>query len=321
MRRTQQGMSQGEGATVLKPASEPIIQLRDLVKVYETGAGGFTAIKGVDLDIHRGEFLGIIGKSGAGKTTLLNLISGVSEITSGEVLFYADNNGSQVGPRKALSVGGMSENELAVWRGNNMGIVYQSFELMPQLNLVQNIMLPQDFLGTYRPRMSHTRALELLEQVELSEHAYKLPAHTSGGQKQRIAIARALVNDPPLIIADEPTGNLDTVTSETIFRIFENLVEQGKTIILVTHDNSLASRFSRRVFISDGEVVESYDQGAFGGERQSIDSSRVSEFVAIATRPGPDCEETDDAQQRPRGNNGFAVQVPEISTVHIAIFV
>ena len=236
--------------------------MRDLVKVYETGAGGFTAIKGISLDIHRGEFLGIIGKSGAGKTTLLNLISGVSEITSGEVLFYSPvdsevrDNGNPSGQRVAISVNSMDENKLAVWRGNNMGIVYQSFELMPQLNLVQNVMLPQDFLGTYRPRISQEHALELLERVELAEHAYKLPAHTSGGQKQRIAIARALVNDPPLLIADEPTGNLDTVTAETIFRIFEALVAQGKTIILVTHEPDVSVRTQHVMRLKDGHIEE-----------------------------------------------------------------
>jgi putative ABC transport system ATP-binding protein len=291
---TEQDLRQGDAGTVLKPSSAPIIQLRDVVKVYETGAGGFTAINGINLDIHRGEFLGIIGKSGAGKTTLLNLISGVSELTSGEVFFYervdsdARDNGNRSGERKAISVAGMNENELAVWRGNNLGIVYQSFELMPQLNLVKNIMLPQDFLGTYRPRISQEHALELLDRVELLEHAYKLPAHTSGGQKQRIAIARALVNDPPVFIADEPTGNLDTVTSETIFRIFEALVEQGKTIILVTHDNSLASRFSRRVYISDGEVVDSYDQGIYAGLREpSKDAQAIASATTAATAATP----------------------------------
>lgn len=145
----------------------------------------------------------------------------------------------------------MDEDELAVWRGENLGIVYQSFEPLPMLDLVNNIMLPQDFTGQYQPGISKERALELLEIVEIREHAYKLPAHISGSQKQRVAIARALVNNPPLIVADEPTGNLDTATAETIFQIFEKLVAQGKTIIMVTHDNNLASRFSRRLQISD----------------------------------------------------------------------
>jgi ABC-type lipoprotein export system ATPase subunit len=291
--------------------------------VYTTGAGGFTAINGINLDIHRGEFLGIIGRSGAGKTTLLNLISGVSELTSGEVLFYARYNSHQSDQQKVISVHAMDENEMAVWRGSNLGIVYQSFELMPQLNLVKNIMLPQDFLGTYRPRISQEHALELLEQVELTEHAYKLPAHTSGGQKQRIAIARALVNDPPVIIADEPTGNLDTVTSETIFQIFEALVEQGKTIVLVTHDNSLAARFSRRVYISDGEVVSGNDQSTFAGEKRSSGSSQVLESVAVATRKREitlEAGERAGTKQRKRqGNNGPAVQISEFDADNAAI--
>ncbi len=144
---------------------------------------------------------------------------------------------------------------MALWRGRNVGIVYQSFELLPQLDLVDNIMIPQDFAGRYRRTISRARALELLDLVELSEHAYKLPAHVSGGQKQRVAIARALANDPPLILADEPTGNLDTATAETIFQLFQRLVDAGKTILMVTHDSNLAVRFSRTVHIADGEIV------------------------------------------------------------------
>jgi len=239
------------------PASPPIIQLRDLVKVYDTGAGGLTAIDGVNLEIDTGDFLGIIGKSGAGKTTLLNLIAGVCETTSGEVLFDGGGHSEPIPAlqRMPISIHDMSENDLATWRGSNLGIVYQSFELIPQLNLLQNIMLPLDFLGAYQPGLSREHALALLEQVELAEHAYKLPAHTSGGQKQRVAIARALVNDPKLILADEPTGNLDTATSDTILRIFETLVGQGKTVVMVTHDRSLGPRFSRQVSLADGRLV------------------------------------------------------------------
>lgn len=250
-----------------KDGSEPeqalvaIIQLRNLTKVYSTGAGNFTALKDITLDINKGEFLGIIGKSGAGKTTLLNMISGVSEVTSGQVLFYSQGKNGHDGNHQAIPVHSLDEDELALWRGGNLGIVYQSFELMPMLDLVNNIMLPQDFLGRYQPIISQERALELLEIVELREHAYKLPAHTSGGQKQRVAIARALVNDPPIIVADEPTGNLDTVTAENIFQIFEKLVGQGKTVIMVTHDEDLAPRFSRRLHISDGEIVDQPNNG------------------------------------------------------------
>lgn len=240
--------------------TETIFRIQDVVKIYDTGVGGFTALKGVSFDVNKGEFLGIIGKSGAGKTTLLNMISGVSEITSGKVLFISPEQGGKAGDpqtiSKTISVGDLNQDELAVWRGHNMGVVYQSFELMPQLNLVNNIMLPQEFAGKFRPGPSRERAMELLDIVELSKHAQKLPAHISGGQKQRVAIARALVNDPPVIVADEPTGSLDSVTAETIYNIFARLVDQGKTIIMVTHDMDLASRFSRRLFVSDGELAD-----------------------------------------------------------------
>ena len=247
------GLSAAQVATAVSdPQNTPIISLRNVGKVYETGSGAFVALQDITLDIQPGEFLGVIGKSGAGKTTLLNMISGVSTITSGEALFYP-----QDGARSPLSIGHMSQDELAVWRGENMGIVYQSFELMPQLNLVNNIMMPQEFAGRFQPGISQEEALRLLDIVELSEHAYKLPAHISGGQKQRVAIARALINDPALIVADEPTGSLDTGTAETIFNIFAKLVDQGKTVIVVTHDHDLATRFSRRLHISDGRLVDS----------------------------------------------------------------
>jgi ABC-type lipoprotein export system ATPase subunit len=235
---------------MLVEKNDPIIRLHNVVKAYTTGDGPFIALDGITMDVLPGEFLGITGKSGAGKTTLLNMISGVSELTSGEVRFYGTDTGDQ-----GLAIHTMGEDALALWRGRNLGIVYQSFELMPSLNLVENVMLPQDFSGTYHPVISKERALELLEMVDIVDHAYKIPAHISGGQKQRVAIARALVNDPPLFIADEPTGNLDTVTAETIFEIFENLAAKGKTIIMVTHDDSLATRFSRRLRISDGKLI------------------------------------------------------------------
>ena len=231
-----------------------LIQMRDVDKAYTTGEGLFYALKDINVDINQGEFLGITGKSGAGKTTLLNMISGISELTSGEVLFHGPQNGNGRSENETVSIHTLNEDKLALWRGENIGIIYQSFELMPTLNLVQNVMLPPDLIGSYRPRRSKGKALELLELVEILEHAYKIPAHISGGQKQRVAIARALVNDPPLIIADEPTGNLDSVTAETIFQIFENLVKQGKTVVMVTHDESLAPRFTRRLHIVDGVV-------------------------------------------------------------------
>ena len=226
----------------------PLIEIRALVKAYRTGDGPFVALQDIDLEIRRGEFLGITGKSGAGKTTLLNMITGISSVTSGEVIFHGLD-----GPR---SISSLDENELARWRGENVGIVYQSFELIPSLSLVENVMLPPDFLGVYKPVVTKARALELLELLEILDHAYKIPGHISGGQKQRVAIARALVNDPDLIVADEPTGNLDTVTAETIFAIFEKLVERGKTVVMVTHDHTLVPRFDRHFQISDGVLTQ-----------------------------------------------------------------
>ncbi|MFC1878714.1 ATP-binding cassette domain-containing protein [Chloroflexota bacterium] len=242
-------------------AQKTIIQMRDVVKAYSTGEGPFLALRDINLEIRRGEFLGITGKSGAGKTTLLNMISGVSELTSGEVIFHRATNGNGSQKNLPLSIHKLNEDKMARWRGENIGIIYQSFELMPTLNLVKNVMLPPDLAGSYRPRRSKVRALELLELVDILEHAYKVPAHISGGQKQRVAIARALVNDPPVIIADEPTGNLDSVTAETIFQIFEKLVDQGKTVVMVTHDESMAPRFSRRLHIVDGELGDASTNG------------------------------------------------------------
>ena len=227
----------------------PLIELRQVVKVYQTVAGEFTALKGINAHIYPAEFVGVIGKSGAGKTTLLNMITGVDQITRGEVVFNAQGE-------RPVSVHALSENALALWRGRNLGIIHQSFQLLPQLTLVENIILPQDFCGVYRPNVSKKRALELLELVDLTVHANKLPAYISGGQKQRVAIARALVNDPPVIVADEPTGSLDTMTAGSIFELFETLVKQGRTVVMVTHDNNLAPRFSYRLHIADGEIVE-----------------------------------------------------------------
>ena len=233
-------------------AQNTLIRLRQVSKIYQTVAGDFQALKGITADIFPGEFIGIIGKSGAGKSTLLNMISGVDQITSGEVI-VGGNNG-----KPPVSVHRLSENGQALWRGLNMGIIHQSFQLLPMLNLVENIMLPMDFCGKYRPGKSRERALELLKLVDLEDHAFKLPANISGGQKQRVAIARALVNDPPILLADEPTGSLDSQTAETIFEIFVTLLERGMTIVMVTHDNNLEPRFSRRLYITDGQIVQDY---------------------------------------------------------------
>lgn len=233
-----------------------LVEMVDVVKVYNTAAGEFTALKGINLQVRKGEFVGIVGKSGAGKSTLLNMIMGVDHLTSGEVI--AHTNGSPV------SIHQMSEDEIALWRGKNLGVVYQSFQLLPMLTLVENITLPIDLSGQFNPKQARARALELLRLVEIEDQADKFPAHISGGQQQRVAIARALANDPAIIVADEPTGSLDSVTAEHIFDLFEHLVtEQGKTIIMVTHDQALAPRFTRTLQIADGELLQ--EQGI--GER------------------------------------------------------
>src|SRR5512140_1460948 len=223
-----------------------IIQLCEVNKYYKTAAGDFHALKSVDLEINAGEFVSVIGKSGSGKSTLLNMITGIDRPTTGQVFV----NGTPVHELK--------ENRMARWRGINLGIVFQFFQLLPTISVIENIMLPMDFCRTYPMRQREKRALELLELVELAEHAYKLPTALSGGQQQRVAIARALANDPPIVIADEPTGNLDSKTADSVFELFRNLVAQGKTIIIVTHDSALAKRTHRTALIADGEVVNEY---------------------------------------------------------------
>ncbi len=229
-------------------AGSPLIELVDVVKVYSTAAGEFTALKAINMRVGRGEFVGVIGKSGAGKSTLLNMLTGVDHLTSGEVVVKA--NGSPV------SIHTMSEDKIALWRGQNLGVVFQSFQLLPMLTLVENITLPMDLCGRFNPKQARERALELLRLVDVDDYPDKLPSAISGGQQQRVAIARALANDPPILVADEPTGSLDSVTADHIFEVFEQLVhDQGKTIVMVTHDESLKPRFTRTLGIVDGEIL------------------------------------------------------------------
>ncbi|MBC8507768.1 MAG: ATP-binding cassette domain-containing protein [Chloroflexi bacterium] len=226
--------------------NHPMIDIREVDKYYKTAVGDYHALDSVDLQINAGEFVSIIGKSGSGKSTLLNMITGIDRPTTGEVYV----NGTAVHE--------LNENRMARWRGKNLGIVFQFFQLLPTISVVENIMLPMDFCHTYPMREREKRALELLEMVEMAEHAYKLPTALSGGQQQRVAIARALANDPPVIIADEPTGNLDSKTAESVFTLFNDLTKNGKTIIIVTHDSGLAKRTHRTALIADGEIVNEY---------------------------------------------------------------
>ncbi len=186
--------------------------------------------------------MAIIGKSGAGKTTLINMVTGVDRQTSGEIWV------------NSLPIHKLSDTQLALWRGRSLGIIYQAFYLMPTLSLLDNVMLPMDFCGSFNPRGSPVKAGELLRRVGLEEHIHKLPSAISGGQQQRVAIARALANDPQILVADEPTGRLDSATAESIFHIFSDLVKMGKTILMVTHDHSVAHRVSRVLTIADGQI-------------------------------------------------------------------
>ncbi len=249
-------------------ATQEIIDLRGVNKFYKTAVGDYRALKDIDLQIGAGEFVSIIGKSGSGKSTLLNMITGIDRPTSGEVMV----NGTPVHT--------LSENKMARWRGNNLGIVFQFFQLLPMISVIENIMLPMDFCRTYPLRERNQRAMELLKLVELEDHAYKLPTALSGGQQQRVAIARALANDPPVVIADEPTGNLDSKTAESVFELFNNLVAKGKTIIIVTHDSALAKQTHRTALIADGEIVNEYVAKAM----PTLNASQLLQATRIAKK-------------------------------------
>jgi putative ABC transport system ATP-binding protein len=221
----------------------PLIRIQHISKVFRTGAGDFTALEDVNLDFYRGEFIGVVGKSGSGKSTLANMITGIDHPTGGEIVI------------DGKTVTSMNESDMSVWRGNNLGIVFQFYQLLPMLSLLENVILPMDFCNRFDPVEREGRARDLLQLVGLADLADKLPAMTSGGQQQSAAIARALANDPPILVADEPTGNLDSRTAESVFELFCQLVDQGKTIIMVTHDPGLARRTTRMVHIRDGKVT------------------------------------------------------------------
>jgi putative ABC transport system ATP-binding protein len=249
--------------THLPEESPALIRLRGVQKSYFTAAGEFPALKGIDLNIHAGEFVSIVGKSGSGKTTLINMIAGIDRPTAGEV-WVGDT-----------PVHKLSEGQMAVWRGRNLGIVFQFFQLLPTLTVLENVLLPMDFCHHYTPRERVERAMLLLELVEIADQAHKLPSQISGGQQQRAAIARALANDPPVIVGDEPTGNLDSKTAGSVFELFERLVAQGKTFVVVTHDASLARRVQRSVIITDGEVFNGQVAKAVLAESVALDSASV----------------------------------------------
>jgi putative ABC transport system ATP-binding protein len=222
---------------------DAIVRVVDLVKSFPVGGGEVTVLRGISFDVKNGEFVSIVGPSGNGKSTLLNMITGIDRPTDGDLIVTG------------REIHRMSENKLAAWRGQHVGIVFQFFQMLPALSLLQNIILPMDFAKKYRPRERRERAMHLLESVGLADQAHKLPGMVSGGQQQRAAIARALANDPELLVADEPTGNLDTRNANDAFDLFMQLVEQGKTLLMVTHDKELARRVPRVVEIIDGKIT------------------------------------------------------------------
>jgi putative ABC transport system ATP-binding protein len=222
---------------------ETIIDLHNVVKTYETPSGSFTALQDINLRIQSGEFVAVVGKSGSGKTTLLNVIAGIDRMTSGAISVA----GTQVDS--------LSESQLAEWRGRTIGLVFQFFQLLPTLTVVENVMLPMDFAEIIPASERRSKALELLERVDIRDQADKLPVTLSGGQQQRAAIARALANDPPILMADEPTGNLDEATRTSVLELFAKLNAEGRTIIVVTHERDISSYTDRQVTLVDGRVA------------------------------------------------------------------
>jgi putative ABC transport system ATP-binding protein len=244
-----------------------LIRLVNVVKAYETPAGQFIALKNINLEIDRGEFVAVVGKSGSGKSTLINMITGIDRPTTGEIII----NGTAIHK--------LDEGPMAVWRGKTIGVIFQFFQLLPMLTCVENVMLPMDFCNVYKPNERRDKALHLLDQVEMVDQADKLPSEVSGGQQQRVAIARALANDPPLLVADEPTGNLDSKTADAVFQLFQRMVDQGKTIVMVTHDIELAKQVTRTVTIADGEIVGDGDHIHPDGVETPVVVAEVAEPV------------------------------------------
>ncbi len=233
------------------PEAGALIELRQVVKIFKNAAGEFRVLKGIDADFTAGEFASIVGRSGSGKSTLLNMMTGIDHPTSGTVRIAS------------TYLHTMDEGKMSVWRGRQMGIVFQFFQLLPMLTLLENVMLPMDFIDMYNPAERETIALGLLKMVGLEGLEYKYPAAVAGGQQQTAAVARALANDPPILVADEPTGNLDSRTAERVLEIFEEQVQRGKTVLMVTHDNSLAERAQRKLVIADGELINEWISRTF----------------------------------------------------------
>lgn len=253
---------------------QPIIRARQVVKDYPTPAGPMHALKSVNLVVQSGEFTAVIGKSGSGKSTLINILTGIDRPTSGEVEVAGTHLQT------------LSEEQLAVWRGRHLGVVFQFFQLLPTLTLQENVMLPMELAGQGSRMQRKARAMTLLEQVGMADQAYKLPGAVSGGQAQRVAIARALANDPPLLVADEPTGSLDSQNAEIVIALFESLAAEGKTVLMVTHDNSLALRASRAILVADGRILSESVRVALPALDLNELLAASSQFEEVTYSPG-----------------------------------
>jgi putative ABC transport system ATP-binding protein len=227
----------------MQPSGRPLIALSKVCKRYDTAFGSFDALREVDIEIQAAEFVAVVGKSGSGKTTLINVLTGIDTLSSGQITVAS------------TAVHELSQEQLAVWRGTSIGLIFQFFQLLPTLTVVENVMLPMDFCKTWPVAERRPRALALLKKLGIAEQADKLPADLSGGQQQRAAIARALANDPPVLVADEPTGNLDSRTSDDVMQFFAELAKEGKTVVMVTHERDLSRYFTRTITLSDGVVV------------------------------------------------------------------
>ncbi|MCE5207551.1 MAG: ABC transporter ATP-binding protein [Chloroflexi bacterium] len=227
-----------------KPNIKCLIQMKDITKVFHTGGMDFVALNNISIDFYAGEFVSVVGKSGSGKSTLANMITGIDHPTQGSVTIAG------------IPIHNLKESPMSIWRGKNLGIVFQFYQLLPTLSLLENVMLPMDFCNTYPQSDREPRARDLLDMVGLADFASKIPAAVSGGQQQTAAIARAMANDPPILIADEPTGNLDSKTAEAVFELFSNLVAKGKTVVMVTHDPGLAAKTDRVVHLHDGRLAQ-----------------------------------------------------------------
>ncbi len=233
----------GNGKRTTSP-SQPLVELEDVIKDFQGPFGTIHVLKHINLKVGPGEFVGVRGPSGAGKSTLINMITGIDRPTAGKIHIVGED------------LNNLSENKLARFRGIHMGVIFQFFQLLPTLTIIENVTLPMDFCRMWTPRQRYERAMELLEQMGVADQAHKLPSTLSGGQQQRAAIARSLANDPPLLLGDEPTGNLDSKTADMVYQIFQRLVDQGKTFIMVTHDVELAKRMPRLIEVYDGELTE-----------------------------------------------------------------